>query len=74
VVALLDAADAGPHSLDDSGTLVARDHRHHERDDALDDRQVGVADAARLHADAYLACMRFVDLDIGDVERLVEVV
>jgi len=33
-----------------------------------------VADAARLHADAYLARVRFVDLDIGDVERLIEVV
>ena len=45
-----------PAGLDDlAGRLVAEDHRHHARPRAVDDRQVGVAEAGGADADQQLA-------------------
>ena len=62
VIAWLEAAHARTDLLDDSGALVAEDGGQVGRVDALDDVQVGVANAARRHPDEDLSRLGWVEL------------
>ena len=59
-------AHAGSEVGDDAGRLVPADRRHRKRQAAIDDVQVGVADAAVGNLDQYLAGLRSFDLDVVD--------
>ena len=72
MVARREADHAGTDLLDDSRALVAEDDGERRRMDALRDMQVGMADAARRHADGQLACLRRIELEVLDDERLPE--
>jgi hypothetical protein len=72
VVALGETPHSGPDLLDDSGPFVAEDDGKIGRVDALSHVQVGVANAARRHADLQLARLRRVELELLDHERLLE--
>ena len=60
-------ARAGRDDL--AGSLVAERHRHHPRPRAVDDREVGVAEAGGADPDEELARPRRVELELGDLER-----
>jgi hypothetical protein len=55
--------------LHHAGPFVAEHHRRRPLPLALDDVQVGAADADRGHADEHLAGPRLVELDLADLER-----
>ena len=57
--------------LDDSGALVAEHRRGDHRVEAVDEVQVGVADAARAGTDDDLAAARLVEVDLLDGECIV---
>ncbi len=72
MVARCEVDHTGTDLLDDSCSLVAKDDGERRRMDALRDMQVRVADAARRHTDGQLACLRRIELELLDDERLPE--
>jgi hypothetical protein len=72
VVARGETAHSRSDLLDDSSAFVAEDDGKIGRMDALRDVQVGVANAARRHADLQLTRLRRVELELLDDERLFE--
>ena len=69
VVARRERGHALAESDDLAGGLVAERHRHHPRPAAVDDREVGVAEARRPHLDQQLARARRVELELDDLQR-----
>ena len=59
----------GADPLDDARRLVAEQHRHRADPVAVDDRQVGVAQAGGLDADQELGVTRRVEVEVGDRQR-----
>ena len=74
MVARRDVRDVGPDLLDDARALVTDYGRHRAGVDPLRGVQVGVANAARDHADQDLAGARGVELELLHDERLPELV
>jgi len=72
VVARGETAQSRSDLLDDSSAFVAEDDGKIGRMDALRHVQVGVANAARRHANLQLARLRRVELEFFDDERLFE--
>ena len=64
-VAALQVGDAGADFLDDAGGLVAQRHGHRPRPVAIDDGQVGMAQAGRGNPDQH-----FVRAGAGEIDGL----
>ena len=72
MVAGLDGGDVVADRLDHARGLVAGDERRRRRIEAVDEVQVGMADAAGAGADQYLARPGRGDVDLCDFERRAE--
>src|SRR4051794_37042594 len=60
----------GPRMDDLAGGFVAEEHRHHAGAGAVDDGEVGVAEAGRADADEEFAGSGWSQLDVLDRQRL----
>ena len=70
MVADLQVVDALADLHDGAGTLVAEHRGQRERQGAVRDREVGVADARRTELDPHLTGLRVGEIEIHDLERL----
>ena len=70
VIAAGEVVHAGADLLDDAGRLMAERHRHGPRSVAVDDREIGVAQARRFDPHQHLARPRRVELDLLNRQRL----
>jgi hypothetical protein len=69
VIAGIEPDHSGADLLDDAGPLVAEHDRQLGRVDALDDMEVGVADAARRHPYEHLALLRGIEFQLLEDQR-----
>ena len=70
MVAHLHVVHAGAHFDDLARAFVAQHDRHGARPVAVDQRQVGVAEAAAAHLDQDLALARRIEIDFDDLYGL----
>src|SRR5699024_5170659 len=65
----LEVVHAVSERLDDTGALVAQEHRRGPGPIAVDDREVGMADSGRSHPHEHLTRPRCVELKVLDRQR-----
>ena len=70
MVSDLEVGNALPEFVNDAGSLVTERHRHGSRSIAVDDRQIGVAQARGRDLDEHLTIPRRREIDGRDLQRL----
>ena len=72
MIARLKVGDVLTDLLDDTGGLVAERHRHRARAVAVDDREIGMAQARGGDAHQHFTSSRRIEFDLGDAKRLAD--
>src|SRR5690606_31461330 len=69
VIARLDVANAGADFHDLASALMAADHRQRTRSVAVDDGEIGMAEAAAADLDEHFSRLRRIQLHFFDADR-----